>query len=516
MQHDTTKTITHSLLRFFSGTIMSRITGMGRDMVMASLFGAHPSVAAFFVAFRLSHLLRKVLGEGALQTAFVPQFEKVRCHGTREGDLFFGDLIKFISTILIFIIVIGELILGTALYTDYFSAGNQEIAFMTAILLPGLLFICLFGLNSSRLQCEGEFFIPSAAPVAFNLMWIATLLFLQGYPAPEAMPYLAFGVTLGCIMQWWMTHPKAKGLTLIDFSRPLITPEIRTLGGPLLLGILGISAIQINGALDYFFARSSDPAGPAYLWYGLRIQQVPIALFGIGMSGAILPPLSRAWKVGDLDKYKEFILYSVRKCAVVMIPFTFALFFLSLPGLNLVYGRGQFGVDSLINTTMCVWGYSVGLLPTVLIHVLAPAFYAKGDYNTPMRGAVGAVAVNIFLNSLFVYSLGYGPASVALATSIGTFFNAWWLIHKLRKEGSFPSMAPLITVLWKGAIVGIMGSLAIFAYDPSALKLVTGVVMELPTAFLDQAMEFISGIVVFAGVSVLAAWTIGLRLSGNK
>lgn len=266
---------------------------MFRDMSMAYAFGTQPSIAAFMVAFRFAHLLRRLFGEGALQTAFIPEFEALRHQNQERAFAFFRSLTHVLTLFLVVVITIGCLVLACFVWSGHLHPGSQEIVFLTLIMLPSLLFICLFGLNASLLQCEKSYFIPSVAPVTFNAIWVVTVLLLKEMPPEKAMPWLSFGVVIACLFQWLITLPRTrkslKEMARIPQSLRAGLPDLIRLGKPLTLGILGVAASQINSALDSLFARFAESEGPAWLWYAIRIQQLPLALFGIAIAGAILP-----------------------------------------------------------------------------------------------------------------------------------------------------------------------------------------------------------------------------------
>lgn len=434
---DSTHSIMQSAKRFFSGTMLSRVAGMLRDMMMAYVFGTQSAIAAFLVAFRLSHSMRRLFGEGALQSAFIPQFELLRKDNPQRASQFFRDLTLFLSIGLTAIITAVMIALAGFWAWGNFSAGNQEILFLTLLLMPSLLFICLFGLNASLLQCEKSYFTPGVAPVAFNVIWIAGVLSLWRFAPTEAMPYLAAWVILACICQWLITVPRTwsilKKYGVTSSWRRLFssTQDIKTFCKPLFLGIVGVAATQVNNALDAIFARYADAEGPAFLWYALRIQQLPLALFGVALSGALLPPLTRALKNDDLVKYREFLAFAVHRTIGFMLPITAALLVMGSACIQFLYGHGDFQQHSIAGTVQCLWGYALGLIPMTLILVLAPAFYARSQPRIPAYCSVAAVVLNVILNAYFVFFCDLGAASIALATSISAWMNVALLAYAL-------------------------------------------------------------------------------------
>lgn len=430
---DSTQSIHRSAARFFSGTMLSRITGMLRDIALAYAFGTQSTIAALMVAFRFAHLLRRLFGEGALQTAFIPHFEQLRKEDPKRAGQFFRDLALSLTHFLVIIITLISLVLGYLYAFATLSPGNAEIVWLTLLMMPSLLFICLFGINASLLQCEKKFFAPSAAPAAFNLIWIIGVLFINYFAVSNAMSWLAVFVVIACFSQWSITLPKTYAILKSYDANNLwnktktYSPDVLSLASPLALGIVGVAASQINNALDAVFARWASDEGPAILWYAIRLQQLPLALFGIAISGAILPPLSRAIKSHDHPRFRLFLDFAMRRSLALMLPITAALFVMGDSCINLIYGRGDFGNTSITETTQALWGYTLGLIPMTLTLVLAPAFYAKGDYRNPSAASVASMIINIILNTIMVAAFGLGTASIAVATSISAFANLTWL-----------------------------------------------------------------------------------------
>lgn len=403
--------------------MISRISGATRDITMAFAFGTKETVAGFFVAFRLAHLLRRLFGEGALQSAFVPKFEKLRTDSPARAAKFFTSLYGLLAGFLILLITAVSGMLYA--FLPSLSEGNLEIAQLTLLMMPSLFFICLWGLNCSLLQCEKSFFLPSVSPVAFNLIWISGALGIWFTKPENPMQWLALTIIAACITQWLITIPKTlKILRQWGLPKPdLSNRDIRTLAKPLLLGMLGVAAVQINSALDPLFARIANGEGPAFLWYAIRIQQVPLALFGIALSSALLPPLSRALESKNMEKYHQFFKFALYRSFWIMIPATLVLVIFGKWGITTVYGHGRFTEASIDGTTLCLSGYALGLLPMALVLIYAPAYYSRGNYFIPSMASSLSVLINIAFNSLFILGMGYGPASVAVATSISAWAN---------------------------------------------------------------------------------------------
>ena len=465
---DTIQTIRSASHRFFSGTLLSRLTGMLRDMALAYSFGTSASIAAFMVAFRFAHLLRRLFGEGALQSAFIPQFEDLRIQNEQQAFQFFRDLGVALTLFLLVVIGISCSVLGAVLIWGNVQPQNQEILFLTLLMLPSLLFICLYGLNASLLQCEKYYFVSSVAPVAFNVIWIVTVFCIGNLPSDQAMIRLAIGVVIACIFQWLLTVPQTYHSLKVhcqikSFSFSQLIAHVRLLGKPLVLGILGVAASQINNAIDSVFAHFAEPEGPALLWYAIRIQQLPLALFGISIASSILPPLSRALKGKRVEEYTHFLHDGIERTIFFILPVTVLFFAMGDSIVQLIYGRGHFDAASIAHTTHCLWAYAIGLLPSALVLILAPAYYAQSLYTLPAIISCLTLCCNMGLNSLFIMGFGWGAVSVAYATSCSAWLNFFLLAWGLSRKG----MLNLPFLTKKICVVFCFSSLAFLALQMS-------------------------------------------------
>lgn len=475
---------------------------MLRDTSMAFAFGSNPAIAAFMVAFRFSNLMRRLFGEGAMSSGFVPHFETVRNRSQEEGVRFFRDLFISLTLFLTVVILALEGVLWGILKWGNLSPNGSQIVFLTMLMLPGVLFICQFGLSSALLQCDKKFFLSGFAPVAFNVVWILAVLWLKGAEPAAAVSWLSVAVVIAFFMQWLMTAPHMFRLLGRQFSlkecfnASLFSPEVRALFKAVSLGMLGIAATQINNALDGVFAWFASVEGPAYLWYAIRLEQLPLAMFGIALSAALLPSLSRAFAEKDSSRAQELLNFVLKRGFSLIFPCVIGIFVLGAASINLIYGRGEFSNDATYETTRCLWGYGLGLLPAVLVLIFAPAFYAQKDYRTPMIGTLLAVVLNIGLNALFVFGMGWGAFSIALGTSLSACFNAWFLGSKLTKKTGSILERSLITSWFKTTLCALVagGTTLLIGHfltgDPS-LKIMAGVS---PIVFarnpLAQVLEF--------------------------
>ncbi len=434
---DQPQAIAKGAFHFLSGTALSRISGLIRDMSTAFFFGTHPAIAAFLVAFRLANLMRRIFGEGALLNGFVPHFEAHRNESPKKAFAFFRDTFFSVLALLTLLILFLELAIYFSTTCFSLKAENFQILQLIMIILPAVAFVCLFSLCSGLLHCQKSFFLTGVSPLAFNIIWIVSIFLLKDKPPEVAAIGLSIGVTIAFFSQWLMTLPKTLSILLSALSfkellrGTLFSAEVRKMLFSLSFGMIGVTAAQINTAIDTLFARSASLEGPAYLNNAIHIQQLPLALFGIAISSALLPPLSRAFRSENLERYKELLEFSLSAALFMTLPCAVGIFATGGSCINLIFGRGEFGFESTYHTTLCLWGYGLGLVPMVAALLLTPAFYARNDYQTPMRASLYSILCNLILNALFIWVFHLGVESLAVSTSFASLFNMIYLYRKI-------------------------------------------------------------------------------------
>jgi putative peptidoglycan lipid II flippase len=486
---------------FFSGTLLSRISGMVRDMSMAAMFGDHPSVAAFMVAFRFSHFLRRLLSEGTMQSIFIPHYEELRLKNAPSANGFFFRLYVLLITLLLCIILAVEIPLSLNGFTVFSS--EKEVVHLFAWMFPSLIFISLYGLNISLLQCRNSFFTSSVAPFACNVIWILAVFLFSKQDASKAMVNLAIFILIGFFTQWLITLPKtwkvlAEGRR--NYAPPLfsIPREIRTIGKATLFGMIGVTAVQINSFLDMLFARYADLKGPIYLWYAIRLEQLPLALIGFACVYSIIPSLSRLIKAQELQQAQELFFFGYKRIFLLVVPCTFALVALGLVSVNLLFGRGHFSSFAVMQTTLCLWAYGISLLPSTLIVYQSSLFYAFGDFKTPTIASLVSVAANILLNALFVFYFHWGAISIALSTSFSSCLNYWMLKKAFLQKGYWPITHPKFSQFVKLFTISGTACLCCIGLDYFFLK----IFHESPRTFAEQTMHFFGQLALFVAVFI--------------
>jgi len=436
---ESTKAFAKAFSGYSLGVLLSHISGMFRDIALAFFFGTSSELALFMVAYRFANLMRRMLAESPLASSFIPLFASLK--GPQEEGRFFRDVFFSFALIAAALVACG---MGGLFWGGKLFMGDvSEVSQLTQIMLPSLFFICLYGVCSSFLQCEKKFFLPAVAPVAFNVVWILAAWGAYRSAATSSMRFLSYGVIVAFAMQWLLLMPEVMrilrlSLTWQECSKPRpFHSALKGMVKPFILGTLGIGAAQINIALDSIFARIADPEGPALLWYAIRIEQVPVALFGVAIASAILPTLTRTIQQGS--EKRELLIEGVKQTFSLMSFSMFGLFALGYLTVSLLFGHGKFQGGSIAHTTTCLYSYALGLIPHGLTLLLASVYYAHKDFKTPMRASLLAVACNAILNAIMVFVLHWGAESIALGTSLTSAFNGWYLYHRLKslEESSF-------------------------------------------------------------------------------
>lgn len=478
---DSSKSITRSALNFFSGTLISRMTGVGREIAMAICFGVSPQVAAFWMSFRFAYLLRRIFGEGALNTAFIPHFETLRTENPTKGFSFFYHLSSALTQLLLILILLVEGGLACWLLFGDPLPASREVIRLSMLMMPALLFISLYALNASFLNCERIYFLPSVAPTIVNLIWIGAVLFIGNGAFTRPLEVLAMVLVFAFAMQWLITCPMTYSLLFKTLNNEKVTKipwrEVTALLKPFLLGIIGVTAVQVNTAFDALFARFAELEGPAYLWYALRLQQLPLALFGVALASALLPPISRAIQEGNKERYQAFLQFALKRAMSWMIPATGATIACGFSSVALLYGHGQFSSESIDKTGQALLAYGLSLFPMTATLILGAAFYAKKDFRTPAFLALFSVGINCLINSYLVFFLGFGAISIAFSTFIVSVWNLLGLAYFLQKERIFPfkGLAPhslKVIGCTLGAIISAYALSALWSLDLCTCSLI--------------------------------------------
>jgi len=433
-----TKRIAKAATQVSTATGISRILGFIRDILLAKIFGASGLTDAFFVAYRAPNLLRELFAEGAVSAGFVPVFtEYLNKYGRDEARRLAGVVFAFLLSLLLVICLTGIVFapyIASLIAPGFVDEGEKFMLTikLIRIMFPFLLFISLAALCMGVLNSLRSFFIPALAPAFFNLAIISSALFL----APVFhVPILAIGigVTLGGALQYGIQiiDLLKKGFHLrpvFSFSHPGLIRVILLV----LPVVAAIAATQINVFISNVFATYLPEGSATYLYYGIRLVLLPIGIFGVAMSTAILPSMSEQASRGDVDGLRETFSFALRLVFFMSLPAMAGLISLSYPIINLLFQRGAFTYTATKGTAYALNLYALGLWAFVGSKVVRTPFYSMQDTKTPLKVALLSVAVNIICSVLFLSPLRHG--GLALALSIATSVNFVVLLILLRNR----------------------------------------------------------------------------------
>lgn len=454
-----------------SMTFVSRILGFVRDMLYARLFGAGIGMDAFFVAFRIPNLLRRLFAEGAFSQAFVPVLSEYKTRGNAdELRRLVDDVTGTLGGILLLVTVLG--VLGAPVIVMIFAPGFLKHAdkfeltvSMLRITFPYLLFISLTALAGGILNTFGRFGIPAFTPVFLNLCMIGAALWVAPH-TPQPIVYLAWGVFVSGIVQLLFQFPYLRQLRLLPRPRwAWRDPGVQRILRLMLPAIFGSSVAQINLLVNTLLASFLVTGSVTWLYYTDRLVEFPLGIFGVALATVILPSLSRKHAEADPEAFSRMLDWGVRWVLLIGTPATIGLMALSGPLLASLFGYGAFEMQDVRMTALSVITYSAGLLAFMMIKVLAPGFYARQDVRTPVRIGVYAMVSNMVLNVVFVAIMLHlnlpGPhAGLALANALSAYLNAGMLFYNLRKNGIYkpqPGWRALFPkLLLANGIMGVM------------------------------------------------------------
>ncbi|MGH7255815.1 MAG: murein biosynthesis integral membrane protein MurJ, partial [Nitrospirales bacterium] len=420
-----------------AATFSSRILGLVRDIVLARLFGATAAADAFFVAYRIPNLLRELFAEGSMSSAFIPVFTEYHTLKTRrEAWELASAVFTTLLTILTAITLLGVLaapgiawLLAPGFHDDPDRLATTTL--LTRIMFPYLLFISLAALAMGILNSLRAFAAPALSPVLFNLCIIGFALFVSPRLG-EPILGVAVGVVIGGGAQFLMQLPgvQRRGF-LFGWRWEPTHPGVRRIGRLMLPTLLGLSVTQINIMIGTILASYFD-GGPTYLFYGMRLIQFPLGIFGVALATAILPTLSTQAAQGALDDLRGTLGFGLRMILFIMLPAMAGLILLREPIVHLLLEHGTFSPADTRGTATAVLYYAVGLWAFAGVRIVVSAFYSLQDTTTPAVAAVAAVTTNLLLSLLLMEPLRH--AGLALATALAAMLNVGILVIVLHRR----------------------------------------------------------------------------------
>lgn len=425
-----------------AATMVSRVFGVIRDMVIAAFFGASWMTDAFWVAFRIPNMLRRLLGEGSLTVSFVPIFTEYLQKKTREEALeLASNAFTILSVILAVVSVLGILLSPwiVGLIAPGFIAKPEQFAlavFLNRLMFPYIFFIALVALCMGILNSFRHFTAPALSPVMLNIAMISAALALHDTFA-EPITALAVGVLIGGVLQLAMQWPVLlKFGVKFKFRFNLRHPGIKQIGLLMLPAIFGAGVGTINVFVGTILASTLPGGSITYLFYADRIMEFPLGIFAIAIGTAALPSFSKHVAAGQIDELKSSISFSLRLMLFLTIPAMVALMALNLPIISVLFQRGAFDAQDAIYTGQALFCYALGLWAFSVLRVFISSFYSLKDSKWPLKAAIITLIVNVLFSLALMYPLKHN--GLALANSISAAVNVLILAFVLRRKiGTF-------------------------------------------------------------------------------
>ena len=501
-------------------TLVSRITGLARELLIASTFGASAMTDAFNVAFRIPNLFRRLFAEGAFSQAFVPVLSANKAaHGDDATKALIDRVATLLSWALLLACVLGVAAAPLLVYVmasglKQEPRGFEAAVFMTRWMFPYIGFMSLVALSSGVLNTWRRFAVPAATPVLLNVAMI--LAAWQGAPwfkahGIEPIYALAAGVMAGGALQLAVQVPALLRLGLLPrirltpsaFKAAWADPATQGIAKLMVPALLGVSVAQISLLINTQIASHLTPGSVSWLTYADRLMEFPTAMLGVAIGVVLTPQLAAAKAANDAARYSSMLDWGLRIVVLLAVPSAVALLVFAQPLVATLYHYGAFTDRDVQQTTSALMGYGAGLLGLVAIKVLAPGFYASQDIKTPVRIAVVVLVITQLLNLLLVPYFQH--AGLALAIGIGALINALWLLLGLIRRGSYtPAPGWGVFALQVLAASALLGGFLIWAAASFSW-------IGLKTAYLQRIMLLVG---VLIGSS--AIYFIALRLLGLK
>ena len=500
-------------------TLLSRVLGLLRDVVLANLIGASSNADAFFVAFKIPNFLRRLFAEGAFAQAFVPVLAQTREQGGNAAvreliDRVAGMLGGILTGLTVLTVMASPLV--AVLFAPGFLRDPAKLALtgdLIKLTFPYLLLISLTGFAGAILNSYQRFAVPALTPILLNLSLIGAALWVApGFDEPVVA--LALGVLIAGFAQLLFQLPALAAIDLVP--RPRWAPRHEGVRRILILmvpALFGVSVSQINLLLDTVLASLLPAGSVSWLYYSDRLTELPLGIFAIAIATVILPALSGQRARADDPAFVGTLSWAVRSVGFIAIPATLALAILAEPLLVTLFQYGAFGADDRFMAAASLRAYTLGLGAFMLVKVLAPGFYAREDMKTPVRIGVIAMVTNMVLNMLFVFPLMWwfemGHVGLALATSVAAWLNATLLYRGLHRAGIL-----VLEASAKQWLIKIMASAAVM----SVLLLQITPEMVIWTEWLWWERGIAIAMLCLAGLAAFLAslWILGGRIDHLK
>jgi putative peptidoglycan lipid II flippase len=421
-------------------TLVSRILAFAREVLIARIFGAGMATDAFFVAFKLPNLLRRLFAEGAFSQAFVPIFGEYKNRkGHDETKLLVDHVATLLAVILFIVTLIGVIAAPLLVYISAPGFEKEPGKFALTVQLlritsPYIFFISLVAVAAGILNTYNKFSVPAFAPVLLNVCFIAAALWLAPYCNPPIMA-LGWAVFVGGIVQLAFQIPFLKKIGMLPTWRFSVKDAgvwriIRQMGP----AVFGVSVSQISLIINTIFASFLMEGSVSWLYYADRLMEFPSGMLGVALATILLPSLSKHYADESHDEYSRLLDWGLRLTFMLALPAALALGMVAVPLLATFFQHGAFSAHDVEMTRQALVGYSVGLIGIILVKILAPGFYARQDIRTPVKIAIITLLATQAMNALFAFGLHLRHAGLALSIGLASCLNSAILFHFLRKR----------------------------------------------------------------------------------
>lgn len=444
-------------------TLLSRVLGMVRDIVIASVFGAGQVTDAFWVAFRIPNLLRRLFAEGTLTVSFIPVFTDRLEHGGKEKAKLISDSVFTILLIILVVISILGIVFSPYIVKIFASGFSDEVFSLAVklnrIMFPYLLFISLTALSMGVLNSLKHFFAPSFSPVLFNICMIVFAVFLHSHFEIPIIA-LAIGVMVGGIAQFLFQLPFLKNRNFIFRPKLLLkNPDVKKIFTLIIPQVFGLAVYNLNIIVNTQYASYLPEGTVSYLFLSERLIEFPLGVIAVSLATVLLPNFSSSIARGNLSEFRETYISSVKMLSYILIPACFGLIALSRPICNVLYQRGEFGFEQMVFTSQCLFAYAAGMWAVGLIRITVPAFFARKDTKTPVFVAFIAFLLNASVGYILSFKLQLNHIGLAAASSISSIVNISLLLYfinsRIVKINNQALGSYLLRILIIGAVMGV-------------------------------------------------------------
>ncbi len=486
-------------------TFLSRVLGYIRDLLIARVIGAGMVSDCFFVSFKLPNLFRRLFGEGAMNSAFIPVVSGIRSKsGRKNSDIFFSKILSILIVFLLFFVIFAEIFMPLiiTLIAPGFLQNLEKFELsieLSRLSFPFVFFICLTSLMGAYLNTLGKFASMAVTPVILNLSLIFVLLFFfSSEDKVQISTFLSLSISLAGIIQlfWLFANLKKNNLNLHLSIKKIFkkNKETSTFFNLLTPAIIGNGAYQINLLIDMILASTLPDGSISYLYYADRVNQLPLGVLGIAISTALLPILSKQIKEKELLKANKSISSAIKFGIIFSIPSFVGIWILSEEIISFLFLRGAFELNDVQLTSSALQALCFGLPAFIMIKIMVVPFFANEDTKTPIKISVFCMVLNLILNLILIRD--YLHVGLAISTSVSAWINVLMLGLILKKKLNYPFDISVLRVFIKVLISSIF--MAYFVLEIYKYTYMNFTYNNFFGKDLSLIMCIISGIVIYA------------------